>query len=404
VELICFADRNLNEYGFRVLESSPKNRNDPNVSLSPKQTIYLVGRDLDAVGEACDLVTDLLYWYVDVEDKLKLKRSFHYDGWRKSLIGNDETGNTKHSSSNKKAKVTPKAESETISGTAVWSIPHMLQQDSTSDISAESRVRNETHPSPPTGSSQLPTSQEEVLFEYSHEKSETWRFDLDNTITIFIPRFADSVAVQGTLYLGSCHCLWCDTQTLSPFSLLDTLIGEKGRNHKSLERDTRCKIRVSSLDAEKRGRTRRMIEVDVTGHDLRRAREIVEDEILSAVRRKDKGKMLYFLAKNNDYGGSSDGIARFQRSPKDLKRRVWMAVVHMPCDFHKYSGLFVSKNGSGLTQIEEDTKCSIIQVVNSLPAYIFLSDSKVEAVNEAADAVKKRLDHVVSLYKALPRC
>jgi hypothetical protein len=81
VELICFVDRNLNEYDFRVLESSPKNRNDPNVSLSPKQTISLYGRDLDAVGEACDLVTDLLYWYVDVEDKLKLKRTLHYDGY-----------------------------------------------------------------------------------------------------------------------------------------------------------------------------------------------------------------------------------------------------------------------------------------------------------------------------------
>lgn len=195
MELICFADRNLNEYRFRVLESSPKNRNDPNVSLSTKQTIFLYGRDLDAVGEACDLVTDLLFRYVEVEDRGKLKRSLQHDGWRKSLIGNDATGKTKHTSSIKKTKVTLEAESETISGTAVSLIPQMLLQNSSTDIAKESRVRNETHPAPPYGSSQLPTSQDEALSEYSYEKPETRRFDRDDTIRILIPKFADPVSI-----------------------------------------------------------------------------------------------------------------------------------------------------------------------------------------------------------------
>jgi hypothetical protein len=187
------------------------------------------------------------------------------------------------------------------------------------------------------------------------------------------------------------------------FSLLDTLIGEKGRNRKSLECDTRCKIRVSGLDADNRGGKWWPIEVEVTGHDLQRAREIIENKILSTVRREDKGKMLYYLAKYNHYGGSSDGIARYQRSPEDLNRRVWMAVVHVRSDFHKYSRLFISKNSSGISQIEEDTKCRFIHVVSSQPTYIFLSDSKLEAVNEATYAVKKRLGQVARRYKALPR-
>jgi hypothetical protein len=201
VELIRFADRNLNEYRFRVLESSPKNRSDPNVSLSPKQTIFLYGRDLDAVGEACDLVTDLLYRYVEVEDKGKLQRSLQHDGWRKSLIGNDETGKTKYTSSIKRAKVAPKAESETILGTTVSWIPQMLPKNSFNAISKETRVRNEAYPASPTGSSQLPTSQEEALSEYSYKKPETRRFGRDDTIRILIPKFADPVAIRSKFCL-----------------------------------------------------------------------------------------------------------------------------------------------------------------------------------------------------------
>jgi hypothetical protein len=188
------------------------------------------------------------------------------------------------------------------------------------------------------------------------------------------------------------------------FALIDRLIGEKGRNHKSLEHNTRCEIRVHGLDADKEGRGSPPIEVEVTGQDLRRARKIVDDGILSTVRREDKGKMLYHLAKGNHYGGSSEGIARCQRSPEDLSRRVWMAVVNVPRNFHKNGGVLTSKNGLGITQIKEDTKCSFIHVVNSQPKYIFLADSKMRAVNEAADAVMKRLGLVARLQTERTSC
>jgi hypothetical protein len=393
VKLICFADRNLNEYHLRVLESSPKNQIDPNVSLSTKQTIFLYGRDLDAVGEACDLVTSLLYRYVEVEDKGKLKLSLEHDGWRKSLIGNDATGNTKHISSIKKTKITLQADSETISRTAVSSIPQMLLHNSSIDIAIESRVRNETHPAPPYGSSQLPTSQDEALPEYSYEKPETRRFDREDTIRICIPKFADKVSILSKFVLFLCHCLCYNTQTHSIFSLQERLIGKKGRNQKSLVNKTRCEIRVYGMEADSTGRNRLPMEVEVTGRDLQRAREIVEDVILTMVCREDKGKMLYFLAKANHYGESSEGIARYQRSPEDLNRKIWMAVVSFT------RGVLTSENVLDISQIKEDTKCSFIQVVNSQPKYIFLADSKMEAVNEAADAVKKLLGQMARVYK-----
>lgn len=176
------------------------------------------------------------------------------------------------------------------------------------------------------------------------------------------------------------------------------MIGEKGRNHKSLVNETRCEIRVYGSEADSRGRNRLPIEVEVTGRDLQRAREKVEDEILSAVRREDKGKMLYCLAKVNHYGESSEGIARYQRSPEDLNRQIWMAVVSLSRHFNKYEGVLTSENVSDIAQIKKDTKCSFIHVVNSQPKYIFLADSKMEAVNEAADAVKKLLGQMAGVY------
>jgi hypothetical protein len=188
-------------------------------------------------------------------------------------------------------------------------------------------------------------------------------------------------------------------KTLLPFSL-DVLVGENDRNLMVLEHETGCNVRVFGMDSDQRAKDQKPIKVEVTGHNLQHVQAILEDKIVSTVHREQRGRMLYYLAKDNNYG-SSDGVARQQRSPEDRKKWVWMAVVGVPSDFEKYAGLFIGKGGSGIiAQIKKDTDCSIICVVKSQPPHIFLYDVKRDAVNEAAEAARERKHHVTNIYRS----
>jgi hypothetical protein len=100
--------------------------------------------------------------------------------------------------------------------------------------------------------------------------------------------------------------------------------------------------------------------------------------------------MLYYLAKENNYG-ASEGLARYQRSPRDPHEWVWMAVVGVPTDFYKYQALFVSTGGKALAEISRQTGCRKISIINSRPQYILVTGSDVDAVNSAADLLKARV-------------
>ena len=389
-------------------------RNDPNASLPPEQSIFLYGRDKDAVDQARNLVTNLLHEYVGDEVRAKLRQVLKYDGWMTTLVGNDEPGDTQQDSfsascrsMDKKVKVTPEAENKTDSGRDVAVTPQMLRQSPSGSVSKDTRDRIETTASAPSGSLQLLTSPTNTSSEYDkHETRRCNRDDIwedESTLMISIPKFADPVAIKRTFYLGFVIHFSTILKTFLPFSL-GVLLGENNRNLNALVRETGCNIRVFHLNSDQRVKDRKQIEVEVTGHSLRRAREILEDKILSTVHREEWGRMLYYLAKDNNYGsGSSDGVARYQRSPEDPENWVWMAVVGLPSGFDKYAFLFIGKGGSGITQIKKHTNCTSISVVHSQPPYIFLSDVKRDAVNQAVEAAKERVHFATQIYRSSKR-
>ncbi len=123
-----------------------------------------------------------------------------------------------------------------------------------------------------------------------------------------------------------------------------------------------------------------------------------ENRIVSTVAEDQKGRMLFSLAKENSYG-ASEGHARYQRSPYDLKTWVWMNVVEVPDGFKPCKGLFIDKNGKAIKDIVRSTKCSDIQLVDTLPRHVFLSSESLDAVNAATEAVKDRVLWALNEYK-----
>jgi hypothetical protein len=144
--------------------------------------------------------------------------------------------------------------------------------------------------------------------------------------------------------------------------------------------------------------------VEITGPEdrLERATQLVEDAIVRAVPVKQRGRMLYLLAEVNNYGGSSNGATRLQRSPEDLDTKVWMAVVYVPHDFESdHLALFISRGGAGIKKITESTNCRHIKIIKCSPAHIFLSDFNEKSVNEAVDAVRCRLQWAKERHKKI---
>ena len=144
------------------------------------------------------------------------------------------------------------------------------------------------------------------------------------------------------------------------------------------------------------------IQVVLTGAfddgDFDFAQRWVENRIVSTVAEDQKGRMLFSLAKENSYG-ASEGHARYQRSPYDLKTWVWMNVVEVPDGFQSCRGLFIDKKGKAIKDIIRSTKCSDIQLVDTLPQHIFLSSASLDAVNAATEAVKDRVLWALNEYK-----
>ena len=122
---------------------------------------------------------------------------------------------------------------------------------------------------------------------------------------------------------------------------LDAIIGENGRNHKRLLRDTGChRIELRGHASKQRGSNRDLMEVILKGtsREIESAQRNVEDSIVNTVPKDQRGRMLYYLAKENNYG-ASDGLARYQRSPCDRHEWLWMAAIGVPTDFYKYQAI-----------------------------------------------------------------
>jgi hypothetical protein len=282
-----------------------------------------------------------------------------------------------------------------------YSAPELASetQSSTASVAVSSQVRVQI----PGSVSKDTKREQEVTHPSSNSTCESDSQENERTITISVPKFADPNAIEGKSRLWNAILRDSILLTTSRVFRVDELIGENSKKYEALCNQTRCLIRVLHLNAaQKRGPNWEPIEVEVTGPDdrLEYAAQHVEDAIVRAVPVKQRERMLYLLAKVNNYGGSSNGLARLQRSPKDPDTKVWMAVVHVPHHFERdHQALFVSRGGSGVKAIVNRTKCRHISIINGRPTYIFLYDSDEQAVNEAADAVIHRTQWAKEIHE-----
>ena len=176
-------------------------------------------------------------------------------------------------------------------------------------------------------------------------------------------------------------------------------MGEKNRNY--LAAETGCDIQVKIPNGSRRSPLLDPIVVTLTGSyegELDFAQRWVENRIVSTEPEDQRGRMLYYLAKYNDYG-ASEGLARYQRSPSDLKSWVWMVVVELPSGFEKCAGLFIDKHGKAIKEIIRNTRCRCISLSESFPKHFFLCEANLDIVNAAFDAVNDRVLWALEEYQ-----
>lgn len=132
------------------------------------------------------------------------------------------------------------------------------------------------------------------------------------------------------------------------------------------------------------------VEVITDADNIDDAREIIEDAIISTVSVDERPRMLYYLAKENEYG-SSDGPARYQRSPRDPQEWLWLAVLETPPGFERLTGLFMDKGAKALKSIIAQSGVKIVNISDGLPKYIYTVSDDPDMVNRAAELVKRRI-------------
>lgn len=127
---------------------------------------------------------------------------------------------------------------------------------------------------------------------------------------------------------------------------------------------------------------------------MQAAQELIEDVIMSTAANKLRPRMLYYLSKENDYG-ASEGLARYQKSPSVYGEREWMAVIETPPDFNLCTGLFLDKNGKGMTEIANRSGCRNIHLSDVFPKYIYASSDDSDKVNAATKLIIDKIHWAV---------
>lgn len=172
----------------------------------------------------------------------------------------------------------------------------------------------------------------------------------------------------------------------------EALVGDGETNRNYINSETCCDMSVRFPDAN-RSTIVDQIEVVLTGayeSDFDFAQRWVENRIISTIPLEEKGRMLFHLAKENEYG-ASEGHARYQRSPFDLKSWVWMNVVELPEGFDTYTSLFMDKKAKAIKGIVRSTQCRHVKLVDTSPKHVFLCSGNLDQVDAATEAVKARV-------------
>ena len=168
----------------------------------------------------------------------------------------------------------------------------------------------------------------------------------------------------------------------------EALIGEGEKNRSYLFQETGCDIQLNIPDLGNNA-----IEAVLSGAsdgDFDFAQRWVENRIVSTVPDDQRGRMLFHLAKDNNYG-ECEGLARYQRSPYDLRSWVWMYVIDLPADYDRLYGLFLDKHGKAVKAIINNTGCQYIDLSESFPKHVFVCSPNLDMVNEAIKKVSDRV-------------
>lgn len=176
----------------------------------------------------------------------------------------------------------------------------------------------------------------------------------------------------------------------------DALIGEQEWGRQQCFHETGCDIRLNfPEDPNALDGISVALSGNVTEGDFDYAQEWVENRIVSTVPDEQKGRMLFYLAKDNGYGGASGkGEARCQRSPHDFSTWVWMSVVELPPGFERLHGLFIDTGGKSVRAIVRKTGSN----VHLNKGHVFIEGPNPDSVHQAIEAVTARV--IWSLRKA----
>lgn len=470
IEQVCRGTEACTECRAVVLESSLPKRSDKDAS-SPLtgQSIFVYGRDMQAVERACELVADLLKVYVPRRrHKRKLVAELE-KGWTKinyedtKSVGATETSSSLwHQSNgafaNKKAKLahSPSSEEEgeiptpakqhVVESTSktLFQKPRTVSEDNKENRCVEKPIEQDSSatdaplssdpqtlvPQSGVGNKNATEPAEELATEPVAEPAAELAMELVAEPVTVPPTelVAEPAAEPATelvaeptaepptelvaeptadpptkLSAYSSTGLTCVVkppalkrtfrvpQFANEHYVKDALIGENEKNRQIMLQETGCDIELKTPEAVVLPLA--PMKVILTGHsegDLDYAQRFAENRIVSTVPEDQRGRMLYYLAKDNAYG-TCEGAARYQRSPFDLRTWSWMCVVELPYEFDALHGLFVDKGGSAMKAIVRKTGCSKIHLSDSLPKHTLIMSHKLEAVNAAIHAVHDRV-------------
>jgi len=142
------------------------------------------------------------------------------------------------------------------------------------------------------------------------------------------------------------------------------------------------------------------MEVTVTADSskIQSVQQKLEDAIVATVPNDQKCRMLFHLAKDNDYG-ASEGHARYQRAPHNPRTWVWMAIIELHPEFERMSGLFMDVKARAVKEIIRTTGCRCVNLSQSHPKHIYLYSEDLDTANRAIDAVKARVQWTMDEYQ-----
>jgi hypothetical protein len=179
------------------------------------------------------------------------------------------------------------------------------------------------------------------------------------------------------------------------FLYTDILVGDEGCILEELQNTYRCSISLHGLPFTK---SRQPPRVTVTGQgpNVDACVGRIEDLVVESASRCDKGRLLFELAKTNDYH-KRDRQVYWQRSFRS-SNMTWMFAQDLPPHSNQYLKLFVGQDGQSIKEIEQQTACRVeIENSGQVP-YFIITGPNSHLCNRCVTLVLDKLAWAESKY------